>query len=164
MKKILILVSMALAALSARAGIITQTATNLDLTFDLKDGILAPAGADTVTYNLTTFPGSSFTFSFEDRLVFFIKDKETLTTVPSSGTFVFTQDFGDLDFSGSYTVGSTIVNWAVDSKVSTSLGLDRWYGRLTANARSASVPDGGTTLALLGLGLIGLAAVRRRLT
>lgn len=165
MKKLLIVTALMLASISAHAGIIvnTETSTNLDLSFELKDQWqLFGDTAATQTYTLGAFPGTSISFYFKDGLFGFGGDKETFSTNPVSGLFSFNQDGGDLDFSGSYTVGLTVVNWAVDSKVTTViLGNDTWKGRLTATA--SSVPDSGLTVAILGLSLLGVATLRRKI-
>jgi hypothetical protein len=164
-KKTLLLCALVSAAVSAKAVIVTnlETATQLNLSFELKDHWqLFGDSAATETYNLTVFPGTSLTFYFKDGLFGFGGDKERFATDPVSGLYSFSKDGGDLDFSGSYTVGSTIVDWTIDSRVSTViLGNDTWSGTVTASARS--VPDGGITVALLGLGLLGIAALRRKL-
>ncbi|MBL9203947.1 MAG: VPDSG-CTERM sorting domain-containing protein [Opitutaceae bacterium] len=162
--KTLALFTLALVGLmsSARATIITnlETSTQLNLTFDVRDYLLTPGGT-TETYTMTLFPGTSLTFFFQDRVLIVQGNQEQFSSNPSSGSYNYVQDTGDLDFSGSYVVGTTVVNWNVDSKVGTGLlRQDRWYG--TFSAVATNVPDAASTAALLGVGLIALGALRRR--
>lgn len=162
MKRLLLVVSFLASMVAVRATIVpvTDTANNLVLNFDLRDNIFSVSPPE--TYNTVTFPSSSITFTFQDRLFFFVKNLEQLSTNPSSGSYVFAQDLGDLDFSGSYMVGTTVVNWSVDSKLDTILGNDRWKGTFSAVAVYQSVPDAGSTAGLFGLGLVAMALLRRR--
>jgi hypothetical protein len=167
MKKLL-LIGALLSAVFARADIIvnTQTSTTLDVNFVLKDRFqLFGDTTATDTLLLSTFPGTSMTFYFRDGVIFFGGDEETFATNPPSGAFHYTQDNGALNFSGQYFVNpSTTVSWQINSWVSTViLGNDTWSGHLTATASSSRVPDGGATLALLGLGMLGIAALRKKL-
>lgn len=163
MKRILLL-SLALVGLlsSARATIITnlETSSQLNLSFDVRDSVLT-SGGTTETFFMTMFPGASVTFFFQDRVAFFQGNIETFSTNPTSGAFSYIQDTGDLDFSGTYMVGTTTVNWSIDSKVGTGiLRQDRWYG--TFSAVATRVPDAGSTAGLFGLGLAAMAFARRR--
>lgn len=160
MKRLLLVVSFLVSMVAARATIVpvTDTANTLILNFDLRDNILP--GSVTETYTNVAFPGTSITFTFQDRLFFVVRNLEQLSTNPSSGSYSFAQDLGDLDFSGSYLVGTTVVSWSVDSVLDTVLGNDRWKGTFTATARY--VPDTASTSLLLALGLGALAVLRRR--
>lgn len=162
MRKLLLLTTIFLAGASAKADIVVnqETSNYLELSFYLSDTLLTP-GSDIETYTLNDFPGTSFTFNFRDRL-FLLGNQESLSTNPSSGTFSFVQNTGNLDFSGSYTIGGTLVNWWVDSVVTTGIIFDTWSGTLKATATGQRVPDAGTSIALLGLGLLGLAIFRRK--
>ncbi len=68
-------------------------------------------------------------------------------------TFTFTSG----DTSGSFTL---MLN-SVDVRAGGSIALS---GHFTGSQTTAGVPDGGATLSLLGVGLMGLAAVRRKLS
>jgi len=69
MKKSLLVLSFLVSMVAAQAAIIpvTDTSTNLDLSFDLRDNLLTPGGV-TEVYTNTAFPGTSITFYFRDRL------------------------------------------------------------------------------------------------
>jgi len=161
MKKVLLLVASLFAASAANAGIITDTSTDLVLDFSLTDNFISPTAASE-TFTPTFFAGGSLDFWFRDRILIIGVNQERFTD-PTGTEFNFSQDFGDLDFSGSYLVGSTTVNWTIDSFVTTALGGDNWSGTYTAHATTASVPEAGATVAMLGLGLVGVAALRRKL-
>jgi hypothetical protein len=163
MKRLLLLSLACVGLLSgARATIITnlETSTQLNLTFDVRDRLLS-SGGTTETFFMTLFPGTSLTFFFQDRVVFIQGNIETFSTNPTSGAFSYNQDTGDLDFSGTYMVGNTTVDWSVDSRIGTgAVRQDRWYGTFSAVAKT--VPDAGSTAGLLGLGLVAMALARRR--
>ena len=162
MKRFILLFCLAGLISSARATItpITDTSTNLTLDFSLVDNFITPQGV-TNTYNMVNFPGTSLTLYFQDRIVF-LGNREQLSTNPTSGTYNYVQNLGNLDFFGTYSVGQIIVNWSVDSVIDTNLGNDRWRGTFSAVALYPSVPDAGSTAGLFGLGLVAMALVRRR--
>lgn len=172
MNRLLALFSFILAAAVSQAAItvVEETASNVELKFELRDHALSTGGVSE-THAFTLFPGSSVTFSFDDRLVNPLGDFgraflglgniEGLVTNPSSGSYEFYVDNGVLNFFGSYVIGSTTVNWAVNSTVETyAFRKDKWVGVFTATA--TSVPDAGSTLLLLGAGMAAVGLARRR--
>ena len=85
--------------------------------------------------------------------------------VDGSHDYPYSLDNFDL-ISGALT-GSLLADVAADGMLSYKVKAKKGdtylkETRLTVHARTANVPDSGSTLALLGLGLVGLAAIKRR--
>lgn len=92
----------------------------------------------------------------------------------TSGDSVFLEDFGlDIDVPQDYVSGTSLSSSATYSGTLASLnvtpGTYEWTWGTGANQNftlvipGRTVPDGGSTVSLLGFALIGLAAVRRKL-
>jgi len=110
---------------------------------------------DLITQALTTTPGSTYTFSF-----WLAADAESYLTASWNGTPVL-----------NITPASGGFWWEQFSFIETASGPTTTIGFAGRNAPAyiylddvsvTAVPDGGATASLLGLGLIGLGALRRR--
>jgi hypothetical protein len=79
------------------------------------------------------------------------------STVPDAGPVNYTFDVSALNIDASQTAF-----WAVTAKGATYTGTITLVGLSDPSAPPSTVPDGGSTLALMGLGMLGLGALRRR--
>ena len=169
LKNILLSGAVLLAAVNSYATIsnVSDGAIDLSLDFELIDNALSPNPSDTYLY--VAHKGTSVTFDFVDGFGFYLPwwagggfvgshNSEILTTDPNSGTYDFNVDTGSLNFSGSYLHTGSLVSWNVESTVTDHFGDDMWSGTFTSH-----VPDSGSTVALLGLGILGLVGLRRRI-
>ncbi len=86
-------------------------------------------------------------------------------TDPTNNTTLATADWQSATFTGlapgvyTYQItGMTSVNWA-----DWNSSLSNWTGTLTiSGATAGGVPDGGSAVLLMGLSILGLAALRRK--
>jgi hypothetical protein len=132
------------------------TGTTVAISFDLSDGLATPASPKTLA-DVSNFSVTVGTRSFNDSHL--------------SGAFINVQDATTQDLkSGNITATITpaplaafYINFATNfGSINDSTQGGYSTGRLVRT--TASVPDGGITLMLLGLGIGGLAIVRRKLT
>jgi len=168
MKKLLLTFCFLSVLVSARALItpVTDTASYLEFNFRFSDNFLSPGG-DSGSYTPTHFQGGSYDFFFQDRLIslapFLTGNLEQFTPVAGGSTSTHFVDFGPLNFSGSYLFGGQIIQWSIESTVSTRLGNDRWQGTFVGTAQPATVPDSGSGLGLAVLALGALFFARRKI-
>lgn len=102
-------------------------------------------------YNRGGAPGDNATWGGTGGLVNY---ENFPSTVPQEGPVSHTFDVSSLNFDGS----SSAFYW-VTYRAGAYAGTITLVGLSEA---STSVPDGGATLALMGLGLLGVGAWRRR--
>lgn len=88
-----------------------------------------------------SFGGNTFTF-----------DLESLTSVIRAHNFIHLEGTGTAEVGG---IDDSPATWVFDG---TKLG-----GTLSLTSTTAAVPDGGSAVALLGIALVGVEALRRKL-
>ena len=86
-----------------------------------------------------------------------------ITSSPGLSGWFFNQPISSTDigsYSGSYLRGGQTVDWSLTG-LQSSVSTETFSGNFSFQVRS-SVPDGGSTAAILGVALVGLVALRRR--
>jgi hypothetical protein len=67
-----------------------------------------------------------------------------------------------IDFSGQNSTGDVLVNFGSAAEFCALNPTGQLFNQSYSVAGFTTVPDGGTTLTLLGIGLVSLTALRRR--
>jgi hypothetical protein len=172
MKKILLLASIVVGLLAANAGAITYTTYTDTNSGDVYFNGLFGVNSHTDSFNITNHGYDHATehvysataeFRFEDNFGF----SESLSVVLGGSPFEQTGSFSNWITLSDSVVGSALFDLSADGIVSYTITRTdgEFYLRnatLTAVAGSNSVPDGGTTLALLGMSVIGVFGFQRK--
>jgi hypothetical protein len=125
-------------------------------------------GTFTLSQTLTTPPDATYTIDFWVALLEgFPQTPQNSIAVQWAGATVFSlanqSSFGYTEFTFNVTASTASTNLAF--LLTGSPGLTRWFlDDISVNPSGVGVPDGGSTVSLLGCALLGLAAVWRKLS
>jgi hypothetical protein len=169
MKKILFLASIVVGLLAANAGAKTYTDTNSD---DVYFSSLGGVSSYTGSFNILNDgykPATEQVYSANADFQFWdiFGGSESLTVALGGSPFEQTGSFSGLITLSDSVVGSALFDLSSDGIVSytitrTSGEFYLTSATLTAQAGSRSVPDGGVTLALLGMSVVAVVGIQRK--
>jgi hypothetical protein len=122
--------------------------------------ILAASALDILNMTFASVSGNGLTGAWVTNLFGGSAESGVLELVTTTGTDI-------IDFSGQNSTGDVFVNFGSALNVLTAefLALNptgQLFSQSYSVAGFTTVPDGGTTLTLLGIGLVSLTALRRR--
>ena len=126
-------------------------------------GYLETGGFTSISQSITTTPGATYTIDF------FVRNSNSLSSgtlnVTFGGTTVYSHlftgltNYVEVTVTGTASGGNTTLSFLSSNDGAGKIYLDD----ISVEPAGVGVPDGGTTVSLLGCALVGLAAVRRRL-
>jgi len=122
--------------------------------------ILAASALDILNMTFASGSGNGLTGAWVTNLFSGSAESGVLELVTTTGTDI-------IDFAGQSSTGDVFVNFGSALNVLTAefLALNptgQLFSQSYSVAGYTTVPDGGTTLTLLGIGLVSLTALRRR--
>jgi hypothetical protein len=122
--------------------------------------ILAASPVDILNISFANGSGNGLTGAWVTNLFSSSGESGILELVTTTGTDI-------IDFYGQNSTGDVYINFASALNVLTAefcalSPTGQLFSQTYSGAGFTTVPDGGTTLALLGIGLVSLPALRRR--
>ena len=123
-------------------------------------GILALSPVDILNISFANGSGNGLTGAWVTNLFSSSGESGILELVTTTGTDI-------IDFYGQNSTGDVYINFASALNVLTAefcalSPTGQLFSQTYSGAGFTTVPDGGTTLALLGIGLVSLPALRHR--